>query len=720
MEKIFKKAIKLITLLTAYTNQIMRIDRQEDSYFLKNEIYPWQNQKFSINEKWVLHTESRKMQILKKNEDFNKTSYSVESNFQMKYFIRNNLEVKEIELFKTESKVFEDDTVLIILTKNSKLIFADYSISGMSVYDTLELKTEEIDIGKKYTKIFKFEEKKEIVIQIEKNLFKIDVENRKILKESNLGETSLSLYIFKKDCLINDDGYYLKMLSSDTFEQISEFKIEIPGYKLKSVIDYGRQSKKCDGLLLTLWFYTITEEFAKPVSIFNTKNGKMEEINSFYFKEKDMRNSFFLSFFPIQETTFVIMQSAIGILALVNPYDNMSKEKEAQLELITSVKYSDLGSTFIGIENPIITGKQSKPQSFTFLSISMTPGISKVPSLSRVSLCGGIGCQECTEDFKDCLKCKEGYVELKDKIYEDKICINSCPSDVERISLKRGECINCLRNSDLDPEACYFSVVFGVKLATLSLRDEYSSLSYVFTFKDSFKILGEISRDLGKSGKVVKWEDFVKVEFEDLEEKYAKKRFILRNDQLVLDVNFTKNVENIYIKFSTIEPKVIYRNEESQKILLIFGKTDQKLKIKGAKSEKTLSKIHNFKAIIEALDSSISILVIFSITIALLSITFQLPTLPYIIKYIFFFKMVGYLKYININFGFILLNSMFNNLKNRFIFESSTGVNMEILEYSGVNSRGKITQYHFSALTYFENKEIYIGYLVKNNYLIFL
>ncbi len=325
-------------------------------------------------------------------------------------------------------------------------------------------------------------------------------------------------------------------------------------------------------------------------------------------------------------------------------------------------------------------------------------------------------CARCTGPrVQDCLSCLEPSVMLKskacgsqcdafhyptpDRVCED--CHLSCsectgPLDTDCTQCRdkansrlnaRGQCIDCLRSPELDREACDFNV--KVELVKPSDRhvNPNASTTLRLTFMNEQRYSTRLTSQHFSGSLVIRVSNF--------EQKEFKVDFVVREKYFLIDLYFSKSLEQ-EVKVTAIPTKsVILTNRFTQVSELIFRNDSSNVSLIASKAPdmKLVASLANTVETSAKLSSSTSIISSGLSAIALISSSgFGAP----LMKFFKIFKLVSRLRLINIEFGTFL--ELFLSFCNSVFKIGGDEIGKEAL-MSSPNTRGKLDKYKVTVLT---------------------
>lgn len=209
----------------------------------------------------------------------------------------------------------------------------------------------------------------------------------------------------------------------------------------------------------------------------------------------------------IHGTAFCIIAYRTPMFTLVNPSTQAHGSTMIYTSTLDMMDDPSNDKVSINYHHPIIGTRNILGSTFVYVpALFKQDSISKF-GMARVSICGGVGCNQCNTQLTDCNKCQEGVQLFQDPVFNDQICVSMCPNpSIEVLSAPNKRCINCLTEANLDTEACWmtkdFNVVEILPTSGLSGSDEFSSHTFKVNFSNSSNIIQNMVKNQGGENKI--------------------------------------------------------------------------------------------------------------------------------------------------------------------------------------------------------------------------
>lgn len=177
-------------------------------------------------------------------------------------------------------------------------------------------------------------------------------------------------------------------------------------------------------------------------------------------------------------TSFCLLKYGPQKIYLVNPY---SQKESGSLNILDTIDFYSPSKQRVlnfGIS-------QTKGETyFHAFTAKSELGINHA-WLSRISICGGIGCNKCNSDLTDCLYCEEGVPKFRDKDKKDYVCLKTCPDPlINQVSIPNERCINCVTEYYMDKVACNSTLRYSLAQVPLAQRAKNYSISLKLVFPE--------------------------------------------------------------------------------------------------------------------------------------------------------------------------------------------------------------------------------------------
>ena len=190
-------------------------------------------------------------------------------------------------------------------------------------------------------------------------------------------------------------------------------------------------------------------------------------------------------------------------------------------------------------------------------------------------------------------------------------------------------------------------------------------------------------------------------------------RMGLRNNQIMIDLNFTAEVDTsqqLIMYISTFD-SIFAKSTVGDRPLLIFNALNESVTFNPNPVVDTET-INDMKTRSKALSTAGNVAAGVGLGATVAGIALQLPIMAFFIKFILIMKILNRFKFMNINFGPILgtfLNGIFN------LFElGDPTIEPQSYVYD-TKTRGKLTFYRYDVLVFYKIFEKFIIYIVRNS-----
>lgn len=190
-------------------------------------------------------------------------------------------------------------------------------------------------------------------------------------------------------------------------------------------------------------------------------------------------------------------------------------------------------------------------------------------------------------------------------------------------------------------------------------------------------------------------------------------RFIFRKNQIMIDLNFTANVDTSEQRTMVVSVKtnenIFARDTVGDKPLLIFNSGNDTIAFNPNPLIDTET-LEQMKTTSKQMSQASSVAAGVGLGATVAGIALQLPIMAFFIKFILIMKILNRFKFMNINFGPVLgtfLNGIFN------LFELGDPT-IEPQSYAfDTKTRGKLTYYRYDVLVFYKIFEKFIIYIVR-------
>lgn len=474
---------------------MIRLDRNE-TVELKNkkinkDYFGNSNHFDSKTNTWYLIDDQKYVQKMKKGNNKN-YDYSIVKTYDLREYIPIDDKIKKIRNFDYKGEDF-----LLVFTQNSEKL----NIIKLLDDGTTELY---IEIGDSETKIFtimrNLEEKNSkdlyYLNSVDKSkVFRFDMEKKTsdVFYQSGINNLIYFTQLKEEEKLITCGIIECDLIDLTSKTKISDIKMKTtvaPGEikKINGVFDYfstfpgGKQ-------LILISIYDITTSTNPVIELINIS--KITPADNIVISWPKL-------FYPtnlngIFGTSFCVVKGNSDLIIIINPYEDKDLDT---LEIKNEINLSEKNMIIHSFGLPYETGIT---YFHSLTGIKDLHSIESYLSFSRISICGGIGCEKCNSDLTDCQYCEEGIPKFLDPEHKDYFCLKTCPnSTLNKVSIPNERCINCLTEYNLDEEVCNKTFKFRIIESPLASRAEGYSTSIELAFPEvkNTSRLTEIFQDI--------------------------------------------------------------------------------------------------------------------------------------------------------------------------------------------------------------------------------
>lgn len=253
-----------------------------------------------------------------------------------------------------------------------------------------------------------------------------------------------------------------KIIQDSSFSEISSHTNIGPG-NIRSILNHKASSSFLFGT-------DKASILVRPNKGGSTDNQKVIKFyNATYYLQGTINNMK-----AVEETDFVLAK-AITFVYMINPKDYPEGESDAKYLLV-----ADFGGYSGGIETLAIENRKAS-YAYTFSTLQK--------SFIRINLCGGFGCNECTDDYKDCVSCDYDLMKIFMPFEKDHECRSQCYGNLttNKFDPPTHKCVDCVKRpwEAEHPITCGMTQNFSLIKAPDTHEDPYSSNSIEISFKNS-------------------------------------------------------------------------------------------------------------------------------------------------------------------------------------------------------------------------------------------